>query len=130
MPDPEVLRRDRPTNLIVIAAVVSAIALTVALVGVVLPAGNGSGRNDPRYWLMMLPVAVFAWSLLSFRGWAMPLLPVVLVGSPLIAAALALARPGAAAEATMLWLAAATGLVCLAVAAGLARGSALWRSRR
>lgn len=110
-PDRTVLRRDRPANYAVLCGVGSGIGLTVAAISLAAPSGN-PGRGDPFYWVLMLPVALWAWSAVDFRPWALRLLPVILAGVPLIAATLALALPAPAhADVVTLWIVAALGVV-------------------
>ncbi len=56
-PDYKALRADRRASLAMLAGIVSAVALTVALISLVVPQGYVQSRGDPRYWLLMVPVA-------------------------------------------------------------------------
>ena len=120
--DRQSLRRDRAANLAVLAGIASGIAVTVAVISMAVPQGYTAARGDPRYWLLMLPVAIWAWSAVDFARWAVRLLPVVLVGTPLVAAALALGLPGMdRVDRITWWVVTAIALAC---------GIAGWRWRR
>ena len=120
--DRQSLRRDRAANLAVLAGMASGIAVTVAVISMAVPQGHTAARGDPRYWLLMLPVAIWAWSAVDFARWAVRLLPLVLVGTPLVAAGLALGLPGMdRVDRITWWVVTAIALAC---------GIAGWRWRR
>lgn len=105
------LQRDRAANLAVLAGIGSAIGLTVAVISLLVPTGY-AGRSDPLYWLLMLPVVVWAWAAVAFRPWALRVLPVVLAGIPVTTVLLVIALPGSTrADRVTLWIVAGLSLV-------------------
>jgi len=70
-----VLRADLRANFAVLVGIASAIALTVAVISLVVPRGYVRSRGDARYWLLMMPVAWWAWAAMDFSAWALVVLP-------------------------------------------------------
>ncbi len=69
------LRADLRANFAVLVGIASAIALTVAVISLVVPRGYVRSRGDARYWLLMMPVAWWAWAAMDFSAWALVVLP-------------------------------------------------------
>jgi hypothetical protein len=104
---PRDLRTDRPANLAVLAGVASGIALTVAVIALLVPTGY-AGRENPLYWLLMAPVVWWSWATVDFRPWATRLLPWLFAALPLAALLLlAMVRPLGEADRVTLALVAA-----------------------
>ena len=59
------LRKDKASNLAVGGLVIGALATTVSLLALVFPHSDGAlhNRDNPLYWLLMLPFALWAWDL-------------------------------------------------------------------
>lgn len=129
--DPKALKRDRPFNFAFLAGLACALVLSVSILMVRWPAGAGwmQQRGSPGYWLAMLPAAIWVWSISSYARWAVAMLPVVLVGTPVAFAALALAGVPVADAATgdLWWWAAGITLVPTALGLRWCRLSPVWR---
>lgn len=84
------LRRDRPTNIAMLAGLAAALPALLAWMGLVLAQNRAGDRGSPLYWLMLLPLLVWGKGLIDFSPWALRLVPAILIAAP-AAAALALA---------------------------------------
>jgi hypothetical protein len=80
----EAVRRDRNANLAIIAAVVCMIAGVVAGLGSLLPNDRSVDRSNPAYWVIILPLGVWAYGLTGFSAWALRLVRPALVVGPAV----------------------------------------------
>ena len=80
------LRREKPANLAMIAAVVAVLAAFLAWVTVLVPE-PGSARGSPVFWLLALPLMAWTGPLLGFQAWAVRSVPLALAAAPVAALA-------------------------------------------
>ena len=117
------LKRHIPTNLALGAALISAAMPVLAATFILVPHGHLAARSSPLYWLLMAPLALWAWGVISFSAWAIRLLTPVLVAAPLLAAALSVISDPSHGDAVALW-----SLTAISVALSVLGGVALSRS--
>ena len=115
------LKRHVPTNVALLATVVSAAMPVLSATYLAVPHGYTAARSHSLYWLLMAPLAVWVWGAVAFDGWAIRLMAPLMVIAPVAAALLAGLSRSAGADAAVVWalagaavLASATGAVALA----------------
>ncbi len=120
------LKRHVPTNLALGAALISAAMPVLGATFILVPHGHLAARSSPLYWVLMAPLALWAWGAISFDPWAIRLLTPLLVAAPLLAAMLAVVSSPSHGDAVALWsLTAISGVVSVLGGAALSR-SRLW----
>jgi hypothetical protein len=80
----EAVRRDRNANLAIVAAVICMIVAAVAGLGLLLPDNRSGDRSNPVYWMVILPLGVWAYGLTGFSDWALRLVRPALVVGPVV----------------------------------------------
>lgn len=126
--DRNVLRRDKFFTFAFVAGLICALVLTVCLAGLRWPSGAGwmQQRSTLGYWLTMLPAAIWVWSLTAYARWSIAFLPVVLIGTPITLAAVALTHSSAP-GAQGYWITAAVMLLPALLGLYWCRRSPVWR---
>lgn len=78
------LKRDVPTTVALLAGLASAAMPVLSATFIMVPHGYMVSRGNPLYWLLMLPVAYWAWGIMSFDPWAIRLLAPLLIIAPIM----------------------------------------------
>ena len=84
------LKRHVPTNVALLATVVSAAMPVLSATFLAVPHGYTAARSHPAYWLSMAPLAIWVWGAISFDGWAVRLIAPLMVAAPVLAGVVAL----------------------------------------
>jgi hypothetical protein len=80
------LKRDVRVNVGMLAALAACVPATLGWVGVLIDPAAGPHRASPVFWLIVLPLAAWAYGLVGFSIWALRLLRPILLAAPLAAA--------------------------------------------
>ena len=120
------LRRNVPMTVALLAGLAATAMPVLSATFVFVPHGYMAGRGTPLYWLIMLPVAYWAWGIISFDAWAVRLLAPLLIVAPLTDALFAVFSPVSGDDVTALWVLAALSLVFAVVGAIALRRTPLW----
>ena len=124
------LKRHVPTNVALLATVVSSAMPILSVTFLTVPHGYTAARSHPLYWLLMAPLAVWVWGAISFDGWAVRLIAPLMVAAPVAAALLAMLTRPTGADRVVVWALAATAVLA-STAGGIALArSPLWPFRR
>ncbi len=78
------LRRERPANLAMVAAVFAMMAAMIGWVAVLVPTG-GDPRGSPAFWLLAIPLLCWTTPLMGLRAWAVNTVGLALLAAPLLA---------------------------------------------
>lgn len=76
------LKRDVPTTVALLAGIAAAVMPVLSTTYIFVPHGHIAAREDPLYWLIMLPVLYWGWGVTSFDPWAIRLIVPVLILAP------------------------------------------------
>ena len=124
------LKRHLPTNLAILAVIVSAAMPVISVTFMAVPHGYVAARSHPLYWLLMAPLAVWAWGAVAFDAWAIRLVAPLLVIAPAAAALAAVLSTRAGGDGVVAWVLAAGSLIAACVGALALARSPLWPLRR
>lgn len=124
-PDPrpyDHLKRHVPTNLALLAGVASGLMLVLLATDLL----DAEMRSNPLHWLLMAPLLVWGWGMISFDPWAVRLIVPIIIGVPIAALGAAILNGAHGGDRTAIWILASLSVV-FAVAGGLALSrSPLW----
>ncbi len=116
------LKRHVPTNLALLCGVASGMMLVLLATDLL----NAEMRSNPLHWLLMAPLLIWGWAMISFDPWAIRLIVPIIVGVPIVALGVAIFNGAHGGDRMAIWILAFLSLV-FAVFSGIALSrSPLW----
>ncbi len=86
------LKRERPAQWAILAAICAALTMLAGWIAVLIPAG-GSIRLNPLFWVLAAPLMPWLWAVQSFAAWAVKTLWLALILAPALSLLALLVAP-------------------------------------
>ncbi len=124
------LKRDVPTTVALLAGVLAALMPVLSLTYLLVPHGHIAARENPLYWLIMLPVLFWGWGITSFDPWAIRALVPVLIIAPVADVLIAMFSGMSGGDQTGMWVLAGLSITFSIVGIIALSRTPLWPLRR
>ena len=116
------LKRHVPTNLALLSGVASGLMLVLLVTDLL----GAEMRSNPLHWLLMAPLLVWGWGMISFDPWAVRLIAPIIICVPITALGAAIFNGAHGGHRTAIWILASLSVVFAVSGAIALSRSPLW----